>query len=77
MLGRLRNWLHCWLRTKGSAAPGPTIEELGSVRNTADYLVDAIKAAPGGQLNPDDLEKLKAFGANLDALNDKVKEIKR
>jgi hypothetical protein len=76
MLGRLRKWLHRRVRAKDSAAPDLTIEEIRSVTNTADYLADAIKAAPGGQLNPDDLEKLKRLGANLDDLKDKVKRIK-
>lgn len=66
-----------WARTRGSATPGLNIEELRLLRNTSDYLADTIKAAPSGQLNPGDLEKLKTFGANLDDLKDKLKEIKR
>jgi hypothetical protein len=75
MFGRLRKWLHRWVRGKDSA-PCITAEELRSVRNAADCLADAIKAAPDGQLSPDDLEKLKGFGANLDGLKDKMKEMK-
>jgi hypothetical protein len=74
MFGRLRNFFHGWVRAKDSAATGPTIEELRSVRNTADYLAEAIKASPDGQLGPDDLEKLKGLGANLGSLTDKLKE---
>jgi hypothetical protein len=71
----LRKWLQRGVRAKDSA--GPTLEELRSVRNTADYLADAIKAAPDGQLGPDDIEKLKGFGANLEVLTDKLKKSKR
>ena len=75
MVGRLRKWLRGWVHAKDSV--GPPIEELRAVRNTADYLADAIKAAPSGQLEPDDVKKLKELGANLDSLTAKLKEIER
>ena len=75
MVGRLRKRWRSWVRTEDSV--GPTVEELRSVKNTADYLADAIKAAPGGQLDPVDLEKLRELTENLDALKDKMKEIDR